>query len=58
MSGSAVAGLMAGMAGLVAVGVLISLLTKEAEGWIDALPRRWSRGSTPASALMNATVSR
>jgi hypothetical protein len=49
---SAVVAVLAGMAGAVVIGVLTSLLTKEAEGWIDVLPRwllRMARRRMPAS---------
>lgn len=38
MSGEMVVGVLAGAFGAVAVGVFTSLLTKETEGFIDALP--------------------
>lgn len=38
MSVGVIVGFVAGLAAAVTVGILTSLLTKEAEGWIDALP--------------------
>jgi len=52
MSGGVIVGFVAGLAAAIVVGVLTSLLTKEAEGWIDALPGwllRLARRRLPAS---------
>jgi len=38
MSGGVIIGFVAGLVGATVVGVLTNLLTREAEGWIDALP--------------------
>jgi hypothetical protein len=47
-----ITGFAAGLAGAIVAGVLISILTKETEGWIDALPDcllRLARARLPAS---------
>lgn len=52
MSSGLIVGFVAGLAGAITVGVLTSLLTKEAEGWIDALPGlllRLARRRVPTS---------
>jgi hypothetical protein len=52
VSGGVLAGIIAGLVGLIVTGVLRSLLAKEVEGWIESLPGyllRMARARVPSS---------